>query len=190
MPASWRQNRTGAFLTRGVRIEHGAFIGRLRSAPQPKHRFMRNSLLVRLCGASLLVKVGSFPARVHGGDGALTGILPRAVDPPEGGSFRTGADKTEAALEKTASDPLAVADTQENWRLGSGPLMGQWCRGTGTHVVRMVRNGQKCWVGKRTLCCVYRMCCPAMTPMNSGAAVHRFSQPSSFTQATPSCPSK
>ena len=27
-------------------------------------------------------------------------------------------------------------------------------RQTGTHVVRMVRNAQKCWVGWRTLCCV------------------------------------
>jgi hypothetical protein len=35
-----------------------------------------------------------------------------------------------------------------------------------------------------------KMCCPAMTPMNSGVAVHRFSQPPSSTQATPGCPSK
>ena len=129
MPASWRQNRTGAFSTRGVRVEHGTFIGRLRSAPQPKHRFIRNGLLDRLCGASLLVKVGSFPARVHGGDGALTGILPRAVDPPEGGSFRTSADKTEAALEKTASDPLPLLTPKRTGAWGADPSWGNGAGG-------------------------------------------------------------
>lgn len=26
------------------------------------------------------------------------------------------------------------------------------CRGSGTNVVRMVRAGQECWVGKRNIC--------------------------------------